>query len=344
MLKPVFRVPVLFFFLCFIFPFMIQPAQGASRLVWRIGDFDQSSKEFEGKASSVGSGIHESASVFRVGKDDWRRQWPAFHSMMPTTGPGVPTGSGSPSLTGQATSMTRTILFSLKRPPLGTFSLKISTLHSVSRPSYLRVAVNGRWGRFYFRPQLNDSSEVSTSSPHGSADAPKPNTLLPDALLPDTLSIDLPSGYFRLGENRLELSFLEEDAPSDSEAKPSAGEQVSGIYYDALQLSADAVRPFRAAAVRARVAPTNVFECRSGERVGLVAVVVRLYRKTRVGSVQLLVNGHWYRKDFPVDADFGERRVELEVPEWQGEVDARLRVEISGPAKVFPVRLRAKRK
>ncbi len=125
MVKPVCRVPVLFFLFSFLFAFMVQAAQSALRLVWRIGDFDQSSEEFEWKASSPDSGNPASATVFRVGKDDWRRQWPTFHSIMPTPGAGVPTRSGaSGASTGRTTFLARTILFSLKRPPLGTFSLK----------------------------------------------------------------------------------------------------------------------------------------------------------------------------------------------------------------------------
>ena len=141
MLKPVCRVPVLFFLFSFIFVFTAQAAKGASRLVWRIGDFDQSSEEFEWKASSPDSGNPASATVFRVGKDDWRQQWPTFHSIMPPTESGVPTQSGSSgssgASTGRATSTTRTILFSLKRPPLGTFTLKISTLQSMQRQRIL---------------------------------------------------------------------------------------------------------------------------------------------------------------------------------------------------------------
>ena len=214
------------------------------------------------------------------------------------------------------------------------------------------------WGRFYFRPRPGNPKENPNSKPDSSPDSTKTETLKRDTLLPDTLLIDLPSGYFRLGENRLELTVVIESTgenmpslPSSSESKPNSNGRVSGIFYDALELTHDAARRFRAAAIRARVAPTGVFQCRAGERVELVEVVVRLHRRTRVGSVQLLVNGHWYKEDFPVDADFGERRVELEIPAWpawenegESEVEAKLRVEISGPAKVFPVRLRAKRK
>ena len=273
------------------------PAHGATKTLWRIGAFDRSSREFKAEFDSSSFGVGHSHPRYRVGQSEEKKDWPAFH---PGSANRVAGGREHPF----------TVIFSLKSPPQGTFNLKISTIHRTPRRPRLRVEINGRWGHFFFRPRLSYEFEnpADASTPHYSY---------------DTIDIDLPAGYFRVGENRLVLSLLDE--PTTSEGTGGAGLfGVSGVSYDALSLSNDPARRFVPAEIRAESNPTVFY--RRGED-GLretIEVIVRLHRKTRQGFLTLVLNGRKARKAFPTEADFGERRVELEVPEWSGAAEARL--------------------
>ena len=284
------------------------PAHGAARTQWQIGAFDRSSREFKAGFGSQSWAPDQSPPLYRVGQSEEKKDWPAFH---PGSANRVAGGREHP----------YTVIFSLKSPPQGTFTLKISTIHRTPRRPRLRVEINGRWGHFFFRPWLSYEFEnpADASTPHYSY---------------DTIDIDLPAGYFRVGENRLVLSLLDE--PTTSEGTGGAGLfGVSGVSYDALSLSNDPARRFVPTEIRAEANPTVFYRIGENGLRETIEVIVRLHRKTRQGFLTLVLNGRKARKAFPTEADFGERRVELEVPEWSGAAEARLRVDVNGPSRNF---------
>ena len=311
------RAPVLLVFLTLalhgLFPV---PAHGATRTLWRIGSFDRSSREFKAEFDSSTFGEGHSHLLHRVGRSE-EKDWPGFH---PGSANGVAGGREHP----------YTVVFSLKSPPRGTFTLKISTLHRTPRRPRLRVEINGRWGNFFFRPWLTYEFENpgDSSTPHSSF---------------DSMDVALPAGYFRMGENRLVLSLLDE--PATAEGAGGTGRfGISGVFYDALSLSNEPARRFVPTEIHARAVPAVFYRMREGGLKEIIEVVVRLHRKTRQGFVTLVLNGRRVRKAFPTEADFGERRVEIEVPEWLGEAEARLRVDVNGPSRNFRFTFRPKRK
>ncbi len=169
------RAPVLLVFLTLVLHGLFPvPAHGATRTLWRIGPFDRSSREFKAEFDSNTFGEGHSHLLYQVGRSEEKKDWPGFH---PGSANGVAGGREHP----------YTVVFSLKSPPRGTFTLKISTLHRTPRRPRLRVEINGRWGNFFFRPRLTYEFEnpADSSTPHYSF---------------DSMDVALPAGYFRMGE------------------------------------------------------------------------------------------------------------------------------------------------
>ena len=168
------RVPVFLVFLTLALNgFFPVPAHGATKTLWQIGTFDCLSIEFKAEFDSSSFSVNHSPPLYRVGQSEETKDWPGFH---PGSANGVAGGREHP----------YTVIFSLKSPPQGTFTLKISTIHRTPRRPRLRVEINGRWGHFFFRPRLSYEFEnpADASTPHYSY---------------DTIDIDLPAGYFRVG-------------------------------------------------------------------------------------------------------------------------------------------------
>jgi hypothetical protein len=106
-----------------------------------------------------------------------------------------------------------TILFSLSEPPKGVYRLDVSVILSRSRVPALRVELNGKSGVFYFH------RKVSYYPGDFGADSPIYGG--------DREQFELPTRLFKLGENKLVLTALDD---------PKDGEGESWLAYDALQL------------------------------------------------------------------------------------------------------------
>ncbi|PYV26908.1 MAG: hypothetical protein DMG27_05385, partial [Acidobacteria bacterium] len=163
----------------------------------------------------------------------------------------------------------------------------------------------------------------------------------------EQLDIDLPTRYLQQGDNKLILTAVD-DPPAPEGSYGTAGVGVSGIFYDALRLTWDAVREFSPAEIRASAAPT-VFYRQAGTGLagtGLaetVEAVVRLNQKVSKGRVELELNGQRYSANLSPSDDFGEQLVDFDVPEWSGAAQGRLRVEAGGN-RAFEVTLTPERK
>ncbi|HEX5481575.1 MAG TPA: polysaccharide lyase family protein, partial [Terriglobia bacterium] len=171
----------------------------ASREVWQIGTFDQSSHEFNHRAPFGNANYH---SVFTVGKSavkDWPSRQP-----------------GSENNDAGLRSHPITIVFNLASPPKGTYRLKISALLYNPRTPHLQVSINGKTGNYYFHPELSYyPGDPAFWSPTYAG---------------DEITIVLPASALRSGENKLILTAL--DNPQD-------GPGESWLTYDALRLTQD---------------------------------------------------------------------------------------------------------
>src|SRR6185369_14394478 len=114
-------------------------AQSRGQVIWRIGEFNTSSGEF--RSQDIDYSSPTSDITFEVGKSktqDWIR-------FQPGPANGMTGGRLHPF----------TIRFALGAPPRGIYRLKLAVLYETPRLSFLKLAVNGHTGLFYFHPNLD---------------------------------------------------------------------------------------------------------------------------------------------------------------------------------------------
>ncbi|MGH9402673.1 MAG: polysaccharide lyase family protein, partial [Terriglobia bacterium] len=174
-------------------------AQGPAATVWQIGDFDQSSHEFNHRAPIWKQTYNP---VFTVGKSTVK-DWPSNQP-------------GSENENAGLRPHPYTILFNLASHPKGTYQLTISVLLYHPRIPRIQVSLNGQKGLFYFHPELN----YYPGDPAFWA----PNYAM------STVVMTLPLRDLHTGQNTLVLTALDnaQDGPGDS-----------GLAYDALRLTND---------------------------------------------------------------------------------------------------------
>jgi alpha-mannosidase len=195
------------------------------------------------------------------------------------------------------------IPFSLAAPG-PAYTLTIAALTYAPRIPSLRAEINGHRGEFYFQPQLSYYPGDGTFAfdPHYSE---------------STLKIGVPGTFLKAGENRIVLS-------------ADGGE----FHYDAVSLA----RGGATEETTASVTPTIFY--RHGDEV--VEAVVRFPGRIPAGQAVLEVQGRRYSAPLAAGNDFGEQRLEFDVPEWTGTASARLTVE--GAPHAFDVSLTPARK
>ena len=200
MSKPTIRLPyipaITGLILMLAFP---RAATAEPRVLWEIGKFDDSSREFN---SSVDLNNPSYNPTFRVGQSS-SKDWPGFQP-----GSEVKAAGGRPH--------PYTILFNLPKLPKGAYRLRIAVILRRSRVPHLQVEINGHRGLFFF------NRHVSYYPGDGGADSPVYGG--------DTIDIDLPSGDLLSGENKLVLTALDD---------PKDGDGESLLSYDAIRLTED---------------------------------------------------------------------------------------------------------
>ena len=162
---------------CLVLP---SPGRAKEVTLWQIGNFDQSSEEFGSSFGIAPSSAGQPDPVYRVGRGDWKKDWPGFQ---PGSANGLTGGREHPF----------TVVFSLDQRPRGRYTLTVATLPYMPRRPDLRLEINGKRGTFYLRPHI--SYDLGN---------------FPAAFIPQysfhQLEIELPAEYFKQGENRLVLT------------------------------------------------------------------------------------------------------------------------------------------
>jgi hypothetical protein len=282
-------------------------ASATERTVWRIGVFDQSPAEFNtGRqgAPLFGSRYPKGDLVYVVGKSNPANDWPGYQASTVDE----PGGHPHP----------YTIQFDLKNASQGVYRLKFGLLSETARVAALRVEINGHAGVFYQHPKLSYSG--------GDRDM----VTLPTAGA-DTITFDVPRGLLRNGTNRISLTALDERVAD-------GGETHSAIAYDAIELDQDAEATPSDEALSAEVEPTIYYVRRGTGLSELVDIYVRAGESMKGGDVTLSVGGKEFRHSLSAE-EFGEQRVEVEVPEFTAPVNGELTVKAADQAKRLPVEL-----
>lgn len=214
----------------------------------------------------------------------------------------------------QRTGSAYEIKFSLDAAPQGIYVLEISLLTGYTGTPDMQVEINGHRGVFYVRSKPIYTSNVAS------------------------LTIALPAEYIATGENSLVLSPVNTQA-----ANPESQAAAEAIRYDFIGMTNDPHATYSADDVCADVVPTVFYQRREGRLVELVDAYFRFGQKNPAGRAVLTLNGKSYSAKVGAMNDFGEERVEFEVPEWQGKASATLEIA-AGMQRKFNVPLTAERK
>jgi alpha-mannosidase len=286
----------------------------ADRQVWKIGSFDYSSGEF--RSQDINYADPSSDPIFVIGQSrdkDWYR-------FQPGPANGLTGGRLHPF----------TIKFSLNDAPRGVYYLRIAMLYETPRLSFLQLEVNGHSGYFYFHPRL----DFHAGDWEG--------TFVPQTST-DEKSIAIPAAWLRQGENELVLLALDDPATRQTSLGAIAPGH-TGFVYDALELTQRETEKYDSRVFRARVEPT-IFYCQSTKGLSEVVDVftesaARPSSPSPTGTVELQVAGRSYRQTLASSNEFGEHRLEFDLPEWQGSVEARVRLGgfSSPPATIAPAK------
>ena len=270
---------------------VVAPLLGAAdQTLWEIGKFDQSSDEFHRRVDFSNANDNP---IFTVGKSDPAKDWPSEQP-------------GSANTDAGARPHPYTIVFDLTNPPRGAYRLEVSVVLNRPRVPGLQVAVNGKSGVFYF------NRKVSYYPGDGGVDSPIYGG--------DRLEISLPTSALRAGENKLVLTAVDDpgDGPGDS-----------WLLYDALRLVGDADAKVQRS-TEVSLEPTIFYVEADGALSELTRVTITHSDPVRRGEVTLSVAGKTLKADITQGHDFGEERVDLDVPEVSGPAEAEASVRLDG--------------
>ena len=267
-------------------------AHAADRSIWKIGEFNASSGEF--RSQDIDYADPKSDPVYVVGKSadkDWYRFQPG-----PANG-----------MTGGRTHPF-TVKFSLADAPKGVYHLRVAMLYETPRLSFLKLAVNGHAGYFYFHPKL----DFHAGDWEG--------TFVPQTST-DEKTIDIPAAWLRQGENHFVFTAMDDPATAQTSLGAIAPGH-SGLVYDAIELTQDAGAVYKDSAFAALVEPTIFYKETKEGLAEVVDVFPAAGRLPKHGTVRLEIGGKRYEREFSTESEFGEQRLTFEVPEWQNETAA----------------------
>ena len=281
-------------------------ADAAAGALWRIGQFDASSSEFNSRRLETST-----APVYVIGKSDPARDWHAFQPASSAEKPAYPFA----------------IQFELPESPRGRYVLVIALLVNAPGLPVLQVEINGSRGWFYQHPTLSYTTGDIRAAFYPMFSESK-------------IVADLPATYLKRGTNTLVLTAIDE---SGKNTYSPTERRTAGINYDALELQHD---PDAGAseAVAAEVVPTVFYKQDGGKLVEEVDAFIRFRERPRQAGAALAVGNYKANRGLAVERDFGEQRVEWEVPEFGGTTKGELAVTFDGQSRRFPLELKPARK
>ncbi len=284
-------------------------ATAASETVWRIGTFDEASIEFE---KHIDYSNPASDPIYVVGKSIATKDWPGYQ-------PG--------SANGQAGYRPHpfSIEFALPQNPNGLYVLKVAFLVDTPRIPHLQVDINGHNSWFYPQPKLN----YKAGDPTGNS----------PTYASDTITVALPTQYLRQGANKLVLTAIDEPGQRDDAVPPPGRLGDSGLFYDALELTHDNSKEYRSDEIEAEAVPTIFYKERAAKLFEIIEVCVHFGERPVQGTVSLTVGNFNSTQEFKTDRDFGQQKLEFEVPESQVAEKGEVMIFDHGRSTSVPIQL-----
>ena len=284
-------------------------ARAASETVWQIGIFDEASIEF---VKQINYANPASDPVYVVGKSVATKDWPGYQ-------PG--------SANGQAGYRPHpfSIEFALPQDPNGLYVLKLAFLVDTPRIPHLQVDINGHSSWFYLQPKLN----YKAGDPTGNS----------PTYASDTITVELPTEYLQQGTNKLTFTAIDQPDQRDDAVSPPGRLGDSGLFYDAVELEHDSSKKYRAHEIEAQVIPTIFYKERAAELLEIIEVCVHFGERPVQGSVSLNVGSFSSTQEFKPDRDFGQQKLEFEVPDSQVAEKGEVVIVEHGRSTSVPIQL-----
>ncbi len=282
--------------------------------LWQIGAFDQASIEFKKQIDYANPADDP---IFVIGESVATRDWPAYQ-------PG--------SANGQAGYRAHpfTIEFTLPQTPVGLYVLKMAYLIDTPRIPHLQVAINAHSAWCYPEPKL----DYRAGDPIGNS----------PTYTSGTIALELPTEFLREGVNKLVLTAIDEPGERDDSVPPPGRLGDSGFFYDAVALEHDIGKEYRPNDLAAEIVPT-IFYKGSPERLSeIVEVTVRFNERPRQGTIHYSAGNFSATQQFNPERDFGEQKVEFEVPESQVGEKGTVVVSTNGRTMSIPVQVKPAKK
>jgi alpha-mannosidase len=279
-------------------------------VVWRIGEFNYSSGEFDDGVDPLTDDVTvdylTQNPVYIIGQSTWE-DWLAFQP-------------GSRNTSAGYRPHPFTIQFRLADVPRGLCTLKVAMLVEHTNVSHLEVDLNGHRGWFYFHPVLNYAMGDIASA------------FVPQ-YASDTINIPLPTHFLKEGLNQLVLTALDDD--NESIASGDHKGLNSGIVYDALQLEHEPTRELAVSAISVQMVPSIFYRMKHGHLEEIVEAFVR-FNQSAPGAEVTLTSENWqFTQQLGPDRDFGEYKAEFAVPAFDAPVKAQVRVSANGSSKTM---------
>lgn len=281
----------------------------ASETIWQIGTFDRASIEF-GKQIDYASTASDP--TFVPGRSSAAKDWPAYQ-------PG--------SANGQAGFRPHpfTIEFEIAHVPDGVYVLKAAIIIDTPRIPHLQVEINGHSSWSYPQPKL----DYGAGDPTGNS----------PTYASETITLELPTPFLRQGSNRLILTAIDEPGKRDDAVPPPGRLGDSGLFYDALALEHDSSAKFDSSKTALQVLPTVFFKNSADKLLEVVEVFVRFAEPPVQGSIRFSTGSFSSTRQLNPGRDFGEEKLDFEVPESQVAEKGEVVVMLNGRSISVPIQL-----
>lgn len=271
---------------------MTPSAEGVERTLWQIGKTDNATLEFSSKWDFTRRGDPN----FVIGTSTAPTDWSAFHP-------------GSENVTYGSRPHPFRVSFVLRDKPVGIFYLTIDLLFkSVGIPQYV-IEINGERGRFFLNPKLSDNIG-------------DPETAWNILFSNERLRLSLPASFFRVGKNELILTCVDASRQAIVEGSQSAN-GLSGLYYDALQLSIDPEGK-QDQEPTLTATPTLLYIRTDNGLREIVTLKVSSTKRLGAGSATLTFGEKHYSCNFSSQYVFGDAFCSVQVPEFRSSTPAQL--------------------
>jgi hypothetical protein len=284
----------------------------AAEPLWQLGSFDRSSAEFRpwihptSGERQIDYTDPQSDASYHIGTSDPSRDWPAYQPGSANGGAGFRRHPA-------------TLTFHLTQAPSQDLELRVALLAYSARLPLLQLDVNGRRGWFHQQPHLDYSGgdPAIFFQPHYAA---------------GEIRCRLPAAWLITGTNQFVFTAM--DVPGDREDVRPSGFPLpgcSGLVYDAISLSPvskEALQQTVSGQASIQAHATPFFRKREGRLFAEIEVLVRHPTLPPRGRLTLSLGDYETSATFGAEQPraFGEARVRVEVPAWEGTQEAHIQV------------------